>query len=91
MIKVADTVGEYLLYLEEKGFQLKEDARGFISFGQQYTNTSDEMVIFSIEWTLKMQKEFDGSFFVSLLESLASNHIRTRKHAMEFLEKTGMI
>lgn len=91
MTKTAQTVEEYLLYLEEKGFHLAEDALGFISFGQQYTRAADEMVIFTIEWTLKVQKEFDGSFFVSLLENLTSNRISNQKQAIQYLKSSGMI
>ncbi|KZB90751.1 hypothetical protein A2U94_14265 [Bacillus sp. VT 712] len=91
MTKMVNSLEEYLLYLEEKGFSLKEDAKGFIAFGQQYTKMPDEMVIFSVEWTLKMQKEFDGSFFVALLEQLAAQKVKTRKQAMQVLKQTGMI
>lgn len=84
-------VEDYLLYLEEKGFHLKEDARGFISFGKHYTGASDEMVNGAIEWTLKVQKEFDGSFFMLLLESLIIQNIKTRQQIHSFLKKKGMI
>ena len=75
------TVEEYLHYLEGKGFQFQEDAIGFIYFGKHYTNASDEMINTAIELTLKAQKRFDGSFYVSLLETLISNKINTRKDA----------
>ena len=57
------TVSHYVDFLKEKGFNLKEDAIGFIHFGKQYTNASDEITIAAIELTLKTQKEFDGSFY----------------------------
>lgn len=85
------TVEDYLLYLEDKGFHLREDARGFISFGKHYTGASDEMVNNAIEWTLKVQKEFDGSFFMLLLESLMVQNIKTRKQIHLFLKRKGMI
>jgi hypothetical protein len=85
------TIEDYLLHLEEKGFHLKEDARGFISFGKHYTGASDEIVICAIEWTLKVQKEFDGSFFMSLLENLAAQNIKSRRQTYLFLKRRGMI
>ncbi|UNL86150.1 hypothetical protein IE339_06525 [Priestia koreensis] len=90
-VKAIRTIEEYLLYLEEKGFHLKEDARGFIAFGQQYAGASEEVVIYAIEWTLKMQREFDGSFFMSLVESLTAEKIQTRRQATMFFEQKGMI
>lgn len=47
-------VEEYFFYFEEKGFYLVEDVCGFILFGQQYMCVVDEMVIFIIEWILKV-------------------------------------
>lgn len=84
-------IEDYLFYLEDKGFHLKEDARGFISFGKHYTGASDEMVNGAIEWTLKVQKEFDGSFFMLLLESLIVQNIKKRQQIHSFLKKKGMI
>ncbi|MBM7703250.1 hypothetical protein JOC83_002097 [Bacillus iocasae] len=90
-MRTVQTVEEYLLYLKDKGFYLREDAQGFIMFGQHYTEASDDMVMFAIEWTLKVQKEFDGSFFLSLLESIILNKIKTKKQAFLFLKEKGMI
>ena len=69
---------EYLHYLESKGFLFQEDAIGFIFFGKHYTNATDEMINTAIEVTLKVQKSFDGSFYVSLLETLLSNKDRNK-------------
>ncbi|MDX8362931.1 MULTISPECIES: DUF6123 family protein [Bacillaceae] len=80
----AFTVEEYIQYLTNKGFHFREDALGFITFGQQYTKSTDELVNSAIEITLKVQKEFDGSFFVSLLESFQENNIKTREEAVQF-------
>ncbi|MFC3884096.1 DUF6123 family protein [Bacillus songklensis] len=91
MSSTVQTIEDYLLYLEEKGFHLREDARGFISFGKHYTGASDEIVNCAIEWTLKVQKEFDGSFFMSLLENLTTQNITSRKRAYLFLKQRGMI
>ncbi|MCM2531883.1 DUF6123 family protein [Neobacillus pocheonensis] len=80
------TVEEFLHYLHGKGFQFQEDAIGFIYFGKHYTNASDEMINTAIELTLKAQKSFDGSFYVSLLETLMSNKIKSRKDAIKFVK-----
>ena len=80
------TVQEYLLFLKSKGFHLKEDVQGFIFYGQNLTNSSVEMVILAIESTLKAQKSFDGSLFVSILEAIAENNIHSTKEAKQFLE-----
>jgi hypothetical protein len=85
------TVEEYLLHLKSKGFQLREDAVGFIYFGQQYTNSSDEITNAAIEITLKAQKDFDGSFYISLLETFAANKIFSRKAALHFVKKIELM
>jgi hypothetical protein len=91
MEKLVLTLDDYLHYLQGKGFQFEEDAIGFIYFGKHYTNASDELVNTAIELTLKAQKSFDGSFYVSLLETLVSNQIKTRKAAIKFLKETELL
>ncbi|OLS37800.1 hypothetical protein BTR25_15635 [Bacillus sp. MRMR6] len=81
------TVDEYVHYLRGKGFQFEEDAIGFIYFGKHYTNAPDELINTAIELTLKAQKSFDGSFYVSLLETLVSNKIGTRTEAIKFVKE----
>jgi len=85
------TVEEYLHYLKGKGFQFQEDAIGFIFFGKHYTNATDEIIITAIELTLKAQKSFDGSFYMSLLETLISNKINTRKDAINFVKEQELL
>lgn len=80
-------VGEYLLFLKSKGFHLKEDAIGFIYFGKKYTNASDELVKIAIELTLKLQKRFDGSFYLSLLEIFKENKVRSKKDAIKLVKE----
>ncbi|WP_077213726.1 DUF6123 family protein [Bacillus dakarensis] len=76
---------EYLQFLKGKGFQLYDDAIGFIYFGKQYTNASDEQTNTAIELTLKAQKTFDGSFYMSLLEVLTLNCITSRSEAIQYV------
>ncbi|MEH7381923.1 DUF6123 family protein [Bacillus sp. JJ1533] len=91
MFKLENRVEEYLQFLAQKGFHLGEDAVGFISFGQHYTAATDDIVIVAIEITLKAQKEFDGSFFISLLEMFKENQIQTRKQAYQFVEERNIM
>ena len=85
------TVEDYLLYLRSKGFQLREDAVGFIYFGQHYTDSTDEITNAAIEITLKAQKDFDGSFYISLLETFASNKIHSRRAALQFVKEIELL
>ncbi|MGG0716801.1 DUF6123 family protein [Robertmurraya massiliosenegalensis] len=82
---------DYLQLLSSKGFQFGEDAIGFIYFGKQYTNASDELARTALELTLKAQKTFDGSFYVSLLELLTSNQITSRDEALKFIKKENIL
>ena len=82
---------EYVRHLLDKGFLLKDDAIGFIYFGKNYTGASDELANVAIEVTLKAQKSFDGSFYVSLLEWLVSKSITTKKEAYQFIEEAELL
>lgn len=86
MGKIEKTVTDYVDYLTGKGFILGEDAIGFIEFGKHYTDTQDEIVIIAIEYTLKIQKEFDGSFYISLLEMFKQEEIKDRNQAINHIE-----
>ncbi|WP_445493044.1 DUF6123 family protein [Niallia sp. 03133] len=80
------TLEEYLLFLQSKGFLFGEDSVGFIYFGKALTNATDEISMAAIECTLKIQKRFDGSFYVSLLEMFVHNKIRTKKQAIHYIK-----
>lgn len=85
------SVEEYVHFLQGKGFQLQEDAIGFIYFGKHYTNATDELVNSAIEITLKAQKQFDGSFYISLLEMLTKNQVQTRIEALLFVKQNELL
>jgi hypothetical protein len=85
------TVEDYLHDLRGKGFQLHEDAIGFIYFGRHYTNAPDEIINTAIELTLKAQKGFDGSFYLSLLETLTANKIKTRNAALKYVKEKSLL
>ncbi|WP_019155921.1 DUF6123 family protein [Robertmurraya massiliosenegalensis] len=82
---------DYLQLLSSKGFQFGEEAIGFIYFGKQYTNASDELARTALELTLKAQKSFDGSFYVSLLELLTSKQITSRNEALKFIKEQKIL
>lgn len=91
LVKSVRTVEDYLNDLQGKGFQFEEDAIGFIYFGKHYTNASDELINTAIELTLKAQKKFDGSFYISLLETFTSQQIKTRREAVRLVTEKKIL
>ena len=85
------TVDQYVIFLNNKGFQLREDAIGFIHFGKESTNASDEIAITAVELTLKTLKEFDGSFYISLLETLVKSKVKNRGAAIRFVKEQHLL
>ena len=84
------TTEEFLIDLENKGFKFQEDAIGFIYFGKKYTDAPDELVNSAIEITLKAQRQFDSSFYMSILERLHSQQISSRREALRWMENQGL-
>ncbi|AMM93620.1 DUF6123 family protein [Peribacillus simplex] len=89
--EVARSTEEYVSFLEGKGFTFGSDDIGFIYFGKRYTEASDILVNAAIELTLKVQKSFDGSFYISFLENLKQNGIKTRSEAVSFAKEQGLL
>lgn len=85
------TVEDYLSFLHTKGFKLSEEAQGFIMFGQGYTGASDGIVNAAIEATIKHQLQFDGSYFVALLERLKEEEITDKKRREGFYAEVTSI
>ena len=85
------SIEEYIHFLQGKGFSFQDDAIGFIYFGKHYTNASDELINTTIEFTLKAQKQFDGSFYISLLERLTANKIQNRQDAIQFIKQNELL
>jgi len=79
-------LGEYIEYLKGKGFRFQEDAIGFIYFGKKYTNSPDFLAQVAIEWTLKIQKTFEGSFYLSILEAMNEAKVKSKQEAFRFLQ-----
>lgn len=84
-------VEQYIEELEHKGFSFGEDAKGFIFFGKEFTGAEDRIVNVAIEITLKVQKRFDGSFYISLLEAMKEKNILSRKQALQFAEDNHLL
>lgn len=91
MIGRNDLLGNYLLRLEEKGFKFGEDIITFIYFGKQSTGSSDYLATLSIEFTLKCQKRFDPSFYLSFLERLQAHNITTKRQAYVLANQLGLL
>ncbi|WAA11081.1 DUF6123 family protein [Fervidibacillus albus] len=88
---MSNSVGEYIQYLQGKGFPFEEDAIGFIYFGMRLTESPEAVVIAAIEITLKAQKRFDGSFYVSLLEGMKEEKVGNRKEAYRFAKRKRLL
>jgi hypothetical protein len=82
---------EYLANLKAKGFILQEDAIGFIYFGKHFTNAPDEVIIATIELTLKAQKAFDGSFYISLLETFSHQKLQSRTEVLRYIKENDLL
>lgn len=85
------SVGEYIQYLHSKGFRLKEDSICFIFFGMDYVDADENLVKTAIEITLKVQKQFDGSFYLSLLETLKNENIENREQVYNFVKEKHLL
>ncbi|WP_231689119.1 DUF6123 family protein [Fictibacillus sp. FJAT-27399] len=79
------SIEEYFRYLASKGIKLKESDTAFIEFGKHFTGMSDYMVSVAIEITLKIQREFDGSYYIALLEEFKQNEIKTKRKAYTYV------
>jgi len=86
-VKSRTNLEKYIHFLKGKGFQLGEEFQGFVDLGKAYTNASDELIIAAIEITLKGQRAFDGSFFISLLETFKREGLEKREEAIEFAKR----
>ncbi|WP_244093837.1 DUF6123 family protein [Jeotgalibacillus sp. R-1-5s-1] len=85
------TLDDFMADLDSRGFKLDDEAIGFIYFGRKYTGASDQIVKTAIEATLKIQKRFDSSFYMSVLEELVKLNQPSRKDMINHLKAKGMI
>ncbi|SEN44589.1 hypothetical protein SAMN04488134_10199 [Amphibacillus marinus] len=84
------TLADYLEQLWVKGFKLSDEQVRFIYFGKQYTGANDDLARVAIKTTLRLQYQFDGSFYISLLELLKEHNIGTRQDAIALFKKKGL-
>lgn len=91
MEKEKQSVGKFIQFLQGKGFSIGEDAIGFIYFGMEYTAARSTLVKAAIEITLKVQKRFDGSFYISLLEAMKEAGVKTKKDAYQFASNKKLL
>lgn len=56
-----------------------------------YANANEKLVKIAIEMTLKVQKRFDGSFYLSLLETLKSENIQDKREAYQFIKQKQLL
>ncbi|WP_243290821.1 DUF6123 family protein [Bacillus sp. FJAT-47783] len=88
---MSSELNNYLSFLYSKGFRFGEDFLGFIQFGKGYTNANDKLLIAAIEITLKVQKSFDGAFFIALLETFQQEGIKGRQEALSFAKRMALL
>ncbi|WP_431799176.1 DUF6123 family protein [Halobacillus andaensis] len=88
-MKQMQPLANYLEDLWTRGFKLSDEHVHFIYFGKNSTNTEDWKVIVALQITLKYQKKFDPSFYISVLELIGRETVTTKKHAYQALEKYG--
>lgn len=88
---LAISTNDYLNHLQTKGFSFREDSLGFIEFGKIYTESSDKLVNLAIEITLKAQLQFDGSFFIAILEMFKEHNISSKKAAYKLIREKNIL
>lgn len=88
---LAVSTNEYINHLQTKGFSFREDTMGFIEFGKIYTASSDKLVNLAIEITLKAQYEFDGSFYIAVLEMFKAHNIKSKKAAYKLVKEHNIL
>ncbi|KUP06517.1 hypothetical protein Q75_08305 [Bacillus coahuilensis p1.1.43] len=85
------TTESYLLYLHDKGFRFNDENIAFIYFGRSLTNASEAIVNLSIELTIMSKKTFDGSYYISILETLLDHRITNRKAGIKLAYDKGIL
>ncbi len=81
---------EYLLELASRGFKLPDEAIGFIYFGKKFTDAEDIQVIAALKITLLSKNQFDGSFYLSLVELFCEKEIHSMRKAEQVAEAVGL-
>jgi hypothetical protein len=89
-MRLNQPTAEYISSLIAKGFLLKDEDIGFIYFGKKYTGIDDTLVNLAIEFTLKIQRRFDGSFYIALLEGFQEEHCENYQDTINYLHGKGI-
>ncbi|SDL68108.1 DUF6123 family protein [Sediminibacillus halophilus] len=83
-------LGYFIEDLWTQGFKLSDEDIHFIYLGKNTTNAPDWMTIKALKVTLQFQLHFDGSFFISVLELLAGERVKTTNQADRLLRDKGL-
>lgn len=89
-MKSHQSLAEFLEHLWDCGFKLTDEQVRFIYFAKKYTNSSEWLSSIALEMMLKLQFNFDGSFYISLLELLNESGVRSRKEIERVLQEKGI-
>ncbi|KIL48879.1 hypothetical protein KP77_20900 [Jeotgalibacillus alimentarius] len=84
------SLDDFVADLHARGFKLDEEAIGFIYFGRKFTGAEDQLIKMAIEVTLKCQKRFDSSFYMSVLEELSGQEWSGKDEMTAHLKAKGM-
>ncbi|SDB90900.1 hypothetical protein SAMN05421734_102388 [Pelagirhabdus alkalitolerans] len=88
-MKREQLLADYIEHLWDKGFKLTDEQVKFIYFARQYAD-NDALSCIALEATLKTQIEFDGSFFIGLIELLNEHDIKTISQARSVFKQKGI-
>ncbi|WP_407268647.1 DUF6123 family protein [Radiobacillus sp. PE A8.2] len=87
-----DNSNQLAYYIEDlwsRGFKLSDEDVHFIYFGKNSTRAPEWKIILSLQVTLRYQRAFDGSFFLSVLELLEKDFVKNRRQADSVLKRKG--
>ncbi|SER12076.1 hypothetical protein SAMN04487944_101301 [Gracilibacillus ureilyticus] len=90
-MKNNELLAYFLENLWTKGFKLTDEEVQFIYFGMKYTNTTAKQVKIALSLTLQLKLQFDGSFYISLLELCQNHNIGTMREARNALKEKQII
>ncbi|NGP43765.1 hypothetical protein G4V62_01845 [Bacillaceae bacterium SIJ1] len=83
-------LGYYLDEMQGKGFKLSYSDILFIHFAQKFTNANDKLMIIALQVVWSTQFEFDPSFYLSFVERLQENDVKTKKEAIQMAKNLGL-
>lgn len=90
-MNLEQSTASYLSSLITKGFAVKEEDIGFIYFGKNYIDLDDHLTNLAIDSTLKVQRCFDGSFYIALLEAFKEENCTNYQEGLHLLQTKGIV